>query len=290
MEDTHLPQRLNSYPFDVERGAEMSRLLEQDRLVTSAMGGLFPEREKADIISMHAILDIACGPGGWVNEVAFTYPHMHVTGIDISQSMIEYAQAMAQVRHLTNAHFRVMNALEPLAFPDAAFDLVNIRTVATAIPPASWPPLLHECRRLLRPGGTLRVTDGEIGFSNKAAFETINIRINQALAHSGKSFSPTGQHLGLVTVLVRLLKEAGFEQVQQQAHVIDHSFGTRAHAGYCDDYRFALPLLEAFLAGTSETTKEQYQQLSQQALDEMQEPDFCALIFLLTVWGDAASC
>ena len=56
------PTNENTYILDAESATEMARLINQDRMLTEGMGGLFPERD--DVSSMHDILDIACGPGG----------------------------------------------------------------------------------------------------------------------------------------------------------------------------------------------------------------------------------
>src|SRR5437588_5676239 len=99
-------EKENAYFNDPESGAEMARLTDQDRLLTKGMGGLFPER--SDLSSIQRILDIGCGPGGWTLDVAYTYPDKEVVGIDISQTMINYARARARVQGLDNASFRVM--------------------------------------------------------------------------------------------------------------------------------------------------------------------------------------
>src|SRR5581483_214109 len=81
-------QNQNTYVIDDKSGAEMARLLDQDRLMTREMGGLFPERE--DLAGISRILDVACGPGGWTQEVAFAHPEIDVVGVDISSAMIEH--------------------------------------------------------------------------------------------------------------------------------------------------------------------------------------------------------
>ena len=63
------PANNNTYFIDAEDAAEMARLTHQDRLLTKGMGGLFPD--SFDLSEVHDILDIACGPGGWVLDVAF---------------------------------------------------------------------------------------------------------------------------------------------------------------------------------------------------------------------------
>ena len=51
----------NLYFNDPESGAEMARLMDQDRLITKGMGGLFPERDD-ELAGIRRILDIGCGP------------------------------------------------------------------------------------------------------------------------------------------------------------------------------------------------------------------------------------
>jgi len=94
----------STYLSDPESGAEMARLIDQDRLITKGMGGLLAELAPEMLPRIHRILDVACGPGGWAQEVAYTYPEKEVVGVDISQAMIEYAHAQAQVQELQMRH------------------------------------------------------------------------------------------------------------------------------------------------------------------------------------------
>src|SRR5215472_12847803 len=132
----------NTYAIDSESGAEMARLIDQDLLVTAAMGGLLPQQSNGQALS--SILDVACGPGGWALEVAFTYPEIEVKGLDISKAMIAYARMRAQVQNRTNASFEVMDATVPLEFPDGSFDFVNARFLIGFMLPGFWQPFLQE--------------------------------------------------------------------------------------------------------------------------------------------------
>src|ERR1700680_1782765 len=169
----------NVYFNDPESGAEMARLLGQDRLITKGMGGLFSER--FDLSGIHHMLDVACGPGGWALEVAFTYPEIEVVGVHISRAMIDYANAQARVQGLTNASFQVMDIQKPLDFPDASFDLVNARFI-NFLPAAAWPKLMQEFKRITRAGGVIRLTESEWWYySNSPALEDLNAMIIRAL-------------------------------------------------------------------------------------------------------------
>lgn len=51
--------------------AEMTRLINQGAMLTRSMGAVLPELTKEEIADINTILDIACGPGEWTQEVAF---------------------------------------------------------------------------------------------------------------------------------------------------------------------------------------------------------------------------
>src|SRR5260370_7848341 len=100
----------------------MIRLMIQDNLFTMGMGG--PLSEQADPASLHRVLDIGCGPGGWILEAARLYPHMEFTAIAISCRMIEYAPAEAQAPRLpARLYFPFIAPLPPPHFPTPPFTL-----------------------------------------------------------------------------------------------------------------------------------------------------------------------
>src|SRR5437763_8831993 len=155
-------QSESTYVIDAENAAEMARLTNQDRLMTKSMGGLFPER--LDLTHIHDILDISCGPGSWVLDVAREYPEKQVVGIDISTLMVEYARYQAYIQGLNNVSFRVMNALEPLDFRDSTFDMVNARFISGFMPPVVWSRFMLACLWIFRLGGVVRLSLLEFPF------------------------------------------------------------------------------------------------------------------------------
>jgi len=279
----NLPQNESTYVIDAENAAEMARLTRQDRLITKTMGGLFPER--SDLSGVHDILDVACGPGGWVLDVACTYPQVRVTGIDISVLMIEYARAKALTQGLKNTSFRVMDALKPLDFPDESFDLVNARSIFAFVPTPAWPGLLKECLRITRPGGVIRLTEPEWYITNSPATEKLNTIFLQALKTAGQSFSPDGRHAGITPMLGRLLHDAGCVNIQKKAHVLDCSAGAEMHTSTYENYLIGFKLIQPFLVRMGGATQEEIDVLYHRMLEEMQAGDFCGIMFFLTVWG-----
>jgi ubiquinone/menaquinone biosynthesis C-methylase UbiE len=280
---TSSEQPENTYVIDTESSAEMARLMRQDQLVTQEMGGLFPEG--MDFAGVERIVDIACGPGGWVLETAFEHRDIEVVGVDISHKMISYAQAQARAQNLANASFSVMNVLEPLDFPDDSFDIVNVRFIVAFMLPEIWPKFVQECLRITRPGGIVRFTETEWGFSNKLAFARMNELFCKAFAKAGQSFSPNGIHLGILPMLRRFVQEAGCEKVQKMAHVLEFSSGTESHDSFFHNHASGFKLLQPFMLKWNVATQEELNQLYQQTLIDMQSDDYCALWIILTVWG-----
>ncbi|GCE20642.1 hypothetical protein KDK_44420 [Dictyobacter kobayashii] len=119
------------------------------------------------------MLDIACGPGGWALDLAFARPDMEVIGIDISQTMITYATASANSQDLRNISFDVMDTTQRLDFPDHSFDLVNGRLLSSFLRKDAWVGLFQECKRILRPGGVLRITETDNGGITAAGFRPV---------------------------------------------------------------------------------------------------------------------
>jgi len=276
-------QKESTYVIDAESGTEMARLINQERLLTRVMGGVFPEH--FDLSHVSHILDIGCGPGGWVLDVAFENAKINVVGIDISQQMVEYARAHAEAQGMNNASFQVMNALESLAFDDNSFDVVNARYIHAFMMKTSWTPVMQEIMRILRPGGRVLLTDGEWSISNSPAFEKMGAMLTHVGTVTGRSFSPDGRHIGITPMLGRFLRDAGFVDIQRKAHVLDFSAGAEDYGDTYQDLMAGLKLLEPFLVLAKMTTEEEFEELYQQALAELMLDSFCGVGYMLTVWG-----
>jgi SAM-dependent methyltransferase len=72
------------------------------------------------------VLEVGCGPGGNLRELALRQP-ARLVGVDISQAMIDLASAMVEREHLAVELVKVDGASLP--FPDRDFDLSLTVTV-----------------------------------------------------------------------------------------------------------------------------------------------------------------
>ncbi len=101
-----------------------------------------------------AVLDVACGPG--LVACAFAGHVAHVTGIDITPTMIEQATKRQEAQHLHNVSWKIGKVL-PLPFPEAQFSIVLTRySFHHFLDPMA---VLVEMVRVCKPGGKVMVVD-----------------------------------------------------------------------------------------------------------------------------------
>jgi len=268
---------------DRQQKEELLRLINQDRLVTALMGGVLPEQTEPGMF--RRVLDVACGSGGWALEAAQTYPEMELVGIDLNPRMVKHARAQAAAQCLDDrVSFHVMDALHPLDFADASFDLVNLRFAVSFVRTYDWPPMLGELLRVVRRGGVIRLTDEEVihQSTSPAAMQFCEMLLC-ALFQSGHLFTQEG--CGLTAHLAPLLSRHGGQRVQTKAHALHFQAGTQEGEAYVEDGRHVMRMLRPFLEKWG-CLGEDFQAIHQQALKELKQPDFAATWHLLTVWGN----
>jgi ubiquinone/menaquinone biosynthesis C-methylase UbiE len=264
---------------------EFLRQMEQDRLVTTSMGGALAEQQTPHLLKR--VLDVACGVGGWAIEAAQTYPAMSLVGIDINPRMIDYAREQAAVAGLAErVEFLVTDALRPLDFPDASFDLVNMRFAMSFVRTWEWPRLISNFMRVLRPGGIIRLTEEQvIHESNSPASVTFCELLLGALYRSGHLFAQ--ESTGLTSHLSTLLRQQSDQEVQIRQHVLHFQAGTPEGQIYIRDGNYIIRTLRPFLEKWG-MAGENYAELAQRVRAELQQPDFSATWCLTTVWASKA--
>ncbi|HEY0755910.1 MAG TPA: methyltransferase domain-containing protein [Ktedonobacteraceae bacterium] len=262
---------------------EISRLQLQDKLLTSTMGGVFAEQPS--LSPLERVLDIGCGTGGWLMEVAQTHPEISMLiGIDISPKILEVASKQAQECKLDKrVEFHSMDALRMLEFPNNFFDLVNQRVATSWLRTWDWPKIIQECLRVLRIDGVLRLTEvNGIVECNTPAQTYLWDLIAQALDRAGAYFNPKGGALD--SILMRLLEQYGFQQIQTHMQSVEYRAGTAEGKLFTEDIKYLFRTMKPYLQKWTRLP-DNYEDLYQQALAEAEQSDFVARFDLFTVWG-----
>ncbi|KAK7257371.1 hypothetical protein RIF29_31300 [Crotalaria pallida] len=106
------------------------------------------------------ILDIGCSVGVSTRFLADKFPTAKVTGLDLSPYFLAVAQHKEKRGVPTKFPIKWIHANgEDTGLPSKSFDLVSISYVFHECPERAIANIVRESFRLLRPGGTLAVTD-----------------------------------------------------------------------------------------------------------------------------------
>ncbi len=267
---------------DRENQEELERVRIQDQMITSAMGGVLPEQ--TDRTRFQRVLDVACGTGGWLIEMARQNPQMSLIGIDVSKRMIDYAREQAGVARVNErVEFHTMDALRMLEFPNNFFNLVNMRCGGSFMRTWDWPKLLSEMRRITCRGGIVRLTEPEIRHQNNSpAFTRLYEMFQCAMFQAGHLFIE--ETSGIIDHLARLLTQHGYKGVQTRDHFVQCQAGTEEGEAYIQAARHFFRTIRPFLEKRGCASSD-YDAVYQQALTEMQQPTFHSTWHLRSAWG-----
>ncbi len=275
----------STYALDSESPMEMTRLIEQYRRVNQAMGG--PLAGLPELPEGANVLDLACGPGSWVLDIAFERPDIKAAGVDISKIMIDYANARASTQRLTNATFGIMDITRTLDFSDESFDLVTASGLVAVLHQDKWKPFIAECTRLLRPGGFLRLTEPyDFGVTNSVAIERIQALGMQMIQKLGYGFSADGRTFGLAHTLPGLFRAAGYINTQPLIYPIEFSFDRPAWVDFYHNYQLVYQQSKIGWVHFGLVTSEEFDQLYQQMLIDMNQEDFRGMSAIFSVVGE----
>lgn len=201
--DARLQRRIQRYGWD--RAAPEYEALWQAQLAP-AQGALL---EAACLRPGEQVLDVACGTGLVTLAAARAVGlEGRVTGVDLSQAMVDVARQQAAARELPQTHFARMDA-EHLSLPDGSFDVVLCALGLMYVPDVRQ--ALREMRRVLRSGGRLVLAVwGERDRCGWAGlFEIVDAEVESEVC---PLFFDLGRHGSLADAV----KAAGFERALTQ--------------------------------------------------------------------------
>jgi len=96
------------------------------------------------------LLELGCGPGFYACRLARLFPNLEVTGVDLSNRLVERARNRAASRNLPNCSFERGDA-QALAEQHQEVDAIVLSRLFLIVPDKV--AVLSEIFRILRPGG-----------------------------------------------------------------------------------------------------------------------------------------
>ena len=107
------------------------------------------KRVNKEIYPGKKIIDIACGTGAQVFEL--TRIASEIVGVDLSDSMISYAQNTCKKRGIQNAAFFVCDAVNLSRFETSSFDVAIMSLALHQFDPALHSAILGEMKKSGQP-------------------------------------------------------------------------------------------------------------------------------------------
>lgn len=126
------------------------------------------------------MLDVGCGNGRWLYEMAQQFPSATLFGLDQAP--------LPATPFIASRYFKFVqhNALQPLPFPEASFSYVHQRLLVLALPVKFWAPEVAELIRVTRRGGWVELVESDGFFSNSGpAIRQLNEYGHQTLKQRG---------------------------------------------------------------------------------------------------------
>jgi ubiquinone/menaquinone biosynthesis C-methylase UbiE len=103
-----------------------------------------------------SLLDVACGTGRFLEDLAANYPRLNIAGLDLSPAYI--AEARERLGDRRNVSMVEANA-EAIPLSDASQDAVTCIYLFHELPPKIRKVVAAEIARVLKPGGVAVVVD-----------------------------------------------------------------------------------------------------------------------------------
>ncbi len=160
------------------------------------------------------ILEAGCGVGSQTVSLASNSPDAKIISVDISESSLSEAKKRIQAAGYQNVSFQKEDILN-LTFKEKSFDHIFVCFVLEHL--ANPSKALNCLKKLLKPGGTITVIEGDHG---SAYFYPDSIQAHKAVSCQAELQRAAGGNPNIGRELYPLLKQTGFKKINVSPRMI----------------------------------------------------------------------
>ncbi|CAG8685327.1 5036_t:CDS:2, partial [Ambispora gerdemannii] len=139
---------------------EADRLIRTHEALKNFWGGLFHSPVEEKLRRGAQVVDIGCGPGVWLLDMAKKYPKSHFVGIDFSP--IFPTDGLPENLEFVNCNF-----LDGSPFNDSYFEFTHQKFMIAAYTEEQWEEkAIPELLRITKPGGWIEIEEGDAAITS----------------------------------------------------------------------------------------------------------------------------
>ncbi|CAG8688688.1 2338_t:CDS:2, partial [Scutellospora calospora] len=140
---------------------ELNRLLTIHALVRFKNGNFSAPVEEILMNNNAKVLDVGCGPGCWIIDLATDFPKSTFIGIDIVSGNFPPVN-----KRPSNAGFLECNVLNGIPFPNETFDYVHMSIMWSAFTRKQYINTIHELVRVTKHDGWIEIQESDLELVN----------------------------------------------------------------------------------------------------------------------------
>jgi len=133
------------------------------------------------------VLELGCGPGFYACRLSQEYPHIHATGVDLSQRLITRAKSRAACWRLRNCTF-AHGDVHALSDPSNSIDAIVASRLFLIV--RNRKAVLNEIFRVLKPGGRCFIAEPTSSFRTSIPLNCMWLLSRLTSTSAGKDREP----------------------------------------------------------------------------------------------------
>ncbi|KAG9292598.1 hypothetical protein G9A89_006969 [Geosiphon pyriformis] len=210
------------------------------------------------------VLDLCCGVGTWLFEMANDFPNCSFYGVDIRENFPKEIKP-------ENVTFIQHDALEILPFEDSSMDFIFIRNARLVFTIEEWKNIvIPEVFRIIKEGGYVEVAEYPTKLFN------IGPNGKKLWLRTFDELESRGFEVDLIEALPDWLDESQWENIGKDEIMIPcGNWGGKLGQTCLNDLKHALKVLGPFMFELLQISAQEYQKLFDDYMKEIEEYHSC---------------